>query len=179
MKLALGGMVMHFPGDEEDAASTVTLLMKLAKGMKVNVPDFFGKLDPNAFEDWLTTIEDYFDWFISEDRKVRYFRRKLKGYARAWWGSVKEQLRRTQRAPMSNWGEIKEQLKEKYLPIDYEQIMFEEMLQPRQGSLIVDQCTDRFHELTVRSKVVENEQQTLAHYRTGLRNEFQKEMLIA
>ena len=129
--------------------------MKLAKGMKVNVPDFFEKLDPNAFEDWLTT--DYFDWFfVSEDRKVCYVRMKLKGHARAWWGSVKEQLRRTQRAPMSNWGEIKEQLKEKYLPIDYEQIMFEEMLQPRQGSLIVDQCTDRFHELTVRGKVVEN-----------------------
>ena len=57
--------------------------------------------------------------------------------------------------------------------------MFEEMLQPRQGSLIVDQCTDRFHELTVRSKVVENEQQTLARYHTGLCNELRKEMLIA
>lgn len=74
---------------------------------------------------------------------------------------------------------MKERLKEKYLPIDYEQMMFEEMLQLRQGILTVDQYTDRFHELTVRSKVVENEQQTLARYRTGLRNELRKEMLIA
>jgi hypothetical protein len=34
---------------------------------------------------------------------------------------------------------MKEQLKEKDLPIDYEQMMFEEVLQLRQGSLTVDQ----------------------------------------
>jgi len=57
--------------------------------------------------------------------------------------------------------------------------MFEEMLQHKQGSLSVDQFTDRFHELTVRSKVVETEQQTLARYHTGLRSELRKEMWTA
>ena len=33
-------------------------LDELTKRMRVDVPDFFGKLEPNAFEDWLTTIED-------------------------------------------------------------------------------------------------------------------------
>jgi hypothetical protein len=65
------------------------------------------------------------------------------------------------------------------LPIDYEQMMFKEMLQLRQGSLIVDQYTDRFHELTVRSRIVENDQQTLVRYRKGLRGELYKEMLIS
>ncbi|KAA8530465.1 hypothetical protein F0562_005174 [Nyssa sinensis] len=168
------------------------MLMKVGKRKKtrslrimdlesdVDVPDFYGKLEPNAFEDWLTAIEDYFDWFaVSEDRKVRYVRMKLKGHARAWWGSVEEQLRRTRRPVVSNWEEMKERLKEKYLPIDYEQMMFEEMLQLRQGSLSVDQFTDRFHELTVRSKIVETEQQTLARYRTGLRSELRREMWTA
>ncbi|KAJ0094513.1 hypothetical protein Patl1_15542 [Pistacia atlantica] len=82
-------------------------------------------------------------------------------------------------APVSNWEEMKERLKEKYLPIDYEQMMFEEMLQLRQGTLTIDQYTDRFHELTVCSKVVENEQQTLARYRIGLRNDLRKKMLNA
>ncbi|KAA8521888.1 hypothetical protein F0562_012798 [Nyssa sinensis] len=69
---------------------------ELTKRMKVDVPNFYEKLEPNAFEDWSTTIEDYFDWFaISEDRKVRYVWMKLKGHTRAWWGSVEEQLRCT------------------------------------------------------------------------------------
>jgi hypothetical protein len=77
-------------------------------------------------------IEDYFDWFaISKDMKLCYVWMKLKGHARSWWGSVEEQLRRTRRPTVSNWEEKKEQLKEKYLPIDYEQMMFEEMLQLR------------------------------------------------
>jgi hypothetical protein len=148
--------------------------------MKVDVPDFYGKLEPHAFEDWLTAIEDYFDWFaVSEERKVRYIRMKLKGHARVWWGSVEEQLQRTQRPPISHWEEMKERLKEKYLPIDYEQMMFEEMLQLRQGTLTVEQYTDKFHELTVRSKIIETDQQTLARYRNGLHGELYKEMLIA
>jgi hypothetical protein len=94
---------------------------ELTKRMKIDVPDFHGKLDPHAFEDWLTAIEDYFDWFaVSENRKTRCVRLKLKGHARAWWGNVEEQLRRTQRPAVSDWEEMKEGLKEKYLPIDYE-----------------------------------------------------------
>ena len=80
-------------------------LDELTKQMKVDVPDFFGKLEPNAFEDWLTAIKDYFDWFaVSKDRKVCYVQMKLKGHARAWWGSVEEQLRRTHKPTISNWG---------------------------------------------------------------------------
>jgi len=45
--------------------------------------------------------------------------------------------------------------------------------------LSVDQFTDRFHKLTVRSKIVETEQQTLAWYRTGLRSELRKEIWTA
>ncbi|KAA8521887.1 hypothetical protein F0562_012799 [Nyssa sinensis] len=74
---------------------------------------------------------------------------------------------------------MKERLKEKHLPIDYEQMMFEDMLQLRQGSLSVDQFMDRFHELTIRNKIVETEQQTLARYRTKLRSELCKEMWTA
>ena len=59
---------------------------ELTKRMKVDVLDFYGKLEPHAFEDWLIVIKDYFDWFtISEDRKVRYIRMKLKAHARVWW----------------------------------------------------------------------------------------------
>ena len=57
--------------------------------------------------------------------------------------------------------------------------MFEKMLQLKQGSLSVDQSTDRFHELTAHSKIMETEQQTLARYNTELRNELHKEMWIA
>lgn len=52
------------------------------------------------------------------------------------------------------------------------------MLQLRQGSLTVDQYTYRFHELTVHSRIVETDHQTLAGYHNGL-CELYKKMLIA
>ena len=72
-----------------------------------------------------------------------------------------------------------ERLKEKYLPIDYKQMMFEEMLQLKQGTLIVEQYTNKFHELIIRNRTAETDQQILAQYRNGLRGELYKEMLIA
>ena len=41
---------------------------ELTKRMKVDVPHFYGKMEPHAFENWLIAIKDYFDWFaVSED----------------------------------------------------------------------------------------------------------------
>ena len=74
----------NFHRDHVGHRTTYQPLDELNKRMRVDVPDFFGKLEPNAFEDWLTAIEDYFDWFdVSDDRKVHYVRIKLKGHARA------------------------------------------------------------------------------------------------
>ncbi|KAG6735648.1 hypothetical protein POTOM_061709 [Populus tomentosa] len=48
-------------------------LDELTKKIKVDVLKLFGKLEPNDFKDWLTTIKDYFDWFaVLDDMKVHY-----------------------------------------------------------------------------------------------------------
>ena len=33
------------------------------KKVKVSVHEFDGRMDPNAFSDWLVAIEEYFDWY--------------------------------------------------------------------------------------------------------------------
>lgn len=59
--------------------------------VRVEGIDFHGKLDPYAFQDWITTLEDYFYWFgMIADHKVHFVRMKLKGQARIWWQSVEE-----------------------------------------------------------------------------------------
>jgi len=129
---------------------------ELTRRMKVEVADFYGKLNPEAFFDWITSLEDYFDWFsVPEERKVQFVKLKLKGPARAWWSSVEERLRRTRQAPMAEWEDMKARLEAKYLPIN-EQLIYEDMLQWNQNNrTTVDQYTERFHELTVRSKTNE------------------------
>ena len=68
----------HMQGVHINQGAGYQPIEELTKRMKIDVPDFYGKLEPRAFEDWLTTIKDYFDWFaVLEERKVRYVQMKL------------------------------------------------------------------------------------------------------
>jgi len=69
---------------------------QLSRGIRVDMSDFTRRQDPDVFQDWLVSLEDYFEWFsVPENRKVRFVKLKLKGVARAWWGNIEEQLSRT------------------------------------------------------------------------------------
>lgn len=52
---------------------------------------------------------------------------------------------------------MKLRLQEKYLPIDYEEVLFEELLLLQQGATSVDDYTNKFHELSIYSHVIEME----------------------
>jgi hypothetical protein len=146
--------------------------------VRVDVPDFHGKLEPYAFQDWITSLEDYFDWSgLSLDRRVRFVKMKLKGQARVWWQSVEEHLQRLRQPSISDWGEMKMKLQEKYLPIDDEESLFEELVLLRQGNTSVDDYANKFHELSVRSQVAETRRQTLARFKAGLCEDIRKELL--
>lgn len=68
-------------------------------------------------------------------------------------------------------------LQEKYLPMDYEEILFEELLLLQQGNTTVDDHTSKFHELSVRSRVLETDWQTIACYKAWLKGEIKEELL--
>jgi hypothetical protein len=100
--------------------------------VRADVPDYHGKLEPNAFQDWLTSLEDYFDWSgLSLDRRAKFAKMKFKGQARVWWQSVEERLYRLKQPPITDWDEMKMKLQEKYLPLDYEDSLFEELILSR------------------------------------------------
>lgn len=46
----------------------------------IYVLHFYDKLDLHAFQDWLTSLDDYFEWYgKSANCKVRFMKMKLKG----------------------------------------------------------------------------------------------------
>jgi hypothetical protein len=66
-----------------------------ARCVRVDVPNFHGKLEPDLVQVWIMAVEDYFEWLrLSLDRQVRFVKMKLKNQARVWWHSVEEHLRR-------------------------------------------------------------------------------------
>ena len=96
----------------------------ITKKVRVDVPDFDGRIDPQAFSDWLATLERYFEWYdMPDERKVRFTTMKLVGQAQIWWSGI-EYENQIQGLPTMNWEEMKLCMKRKYLPFYYQYEIF-------------------------------------------------------
>ena len=72
---------------------------------------------------------------------------------------------------------MKLKMQEKFLPMDYEDSVFAELLALKHGSMTTDNYTHRFHELTVRNRLIETEWQSLTRYKAGLRDDISRELI--
>ncbi|CAB4263480.1 unnamed protein product [Prunus armeniaca] len=64
--------------------------------MKVDLPEFERKMQPDDFVDWLNTVERIFDYKeVSDEKKVKIVAIKLKSNASAWWEQLKTRRDRT------------------------------------------------------------------------------------
>ena len=134
--------------------------------MDVDVLDFYGCMDVKVFTDWITTLEDYFEWYnMDEGKRVPFVRLKMKGATHVWWWISDERNANHWRPPISRWEETKEKLEDKYLPFDYVDSLFDQPVDCRQGTSIVDDFTERFHDRMVRCKVFDTNCHAICRYK--------------
>uniref|UniRef100_A0A2N9IIC5 Reverse transcriptase n=1 Tax=Fagus sylvatica TaxID=28930 RepID=A0A2N9IIC5_FAGSY len=127
--------------------------------MKVDIPDFEGKMQPDDFIDWLTTVERIFDFKdVPENRKVKVVAIKLRKHASIWWEHLKRQREREGREHITTWAKMKRELKRKYLPDHYKQDAFMKFHNFKQRELSVEEYTTEFDHLMIRCDVVEKQQ---------------------
>ena len=105
----------------------------MTKKVRLEVAEFYEKLNPTAFLDCIMSMEDYFDWYaLPENRKVHFLKAKLKGAARLWWYNIENQLHKMDQPPIDIWDEKKLKMKEHFLPTDYEQLMYTKLFALKQ-----------------------------------------------
>ena len=158
--------------DAGDIAGDIT------KKVRIEVPDFEGKVDATQFVDWLVAIEEYFDWYdMMDDRRVRFSKMKLVGLAKIWWTGVEGDIRRMGLPPISMWEEMKAKLREKYMPTNYYDKLCDQLINLRQNNMSVAEHMHKYDELKTRSHRVEDSRQTLARCKAGLKPEIKRELL--
>lgn len=62
--------------------------------MKADAPNIDGRLDPKVFLDWLSDMDNYFEWYdMSRGQQVWFAEMKLVD-ARLFWTNIEYQLER-------------------------------------------------------------------------------------
>ena len=76
--------------------------------IKVKIPTFQGRNDPEAYLEWEKRMEMVFDCHnYSEIKKVKLAAIEFTDYAIVWWDQLLKDRRRNQERPVETWDEMK------------------------------------------------------------------------
>jgi len=93
--------------------------------VKLKIPAFKGKTDPEAYLDWKKKVEMVFDIHrYSEEKKVKLAVVEFTDYAMVWWERLVVERRRNKERPVSTWEELKTIMKKRYVPKHYYRELF-------------------------------------------------------
>jgi hypothetical protein len=95
---------------------------------RLELPEFHGRLNPEEFVDWLSTVERVFEYYgVPEDRQVKLVGIKLKGQASAWWEQIQVHQLRRGKPKVHAWIKMKKKLSNHFLPYSYTQQLYQSL----------------------------------------------------
>ena len=97
--------------------------------------------------------------YVPEEKHVKFVAYKLKGAA-TWWDLLQIIRRRQDKLLVMIWQCMKQLLQSRFLPPDYQHILYNQFEQCRQGTRIVVVYAEEFYHLSSRCDLSLTEQQT-------------------
>ncbi|KAF5208382.1 hypothetical protein FRX31_002031 [Thalictrum thalictroides] len=125
-------------------------------------------------------VEKFFEYMnIPEAKKTSLVDNKLTGSANAWWDSITEARRKDGKLPICDWNQMKKYLCRRFLPSNYEVLLYDQLRNLKQGNRSVSEYLNDFYRLTARNGVKETELQQLSRFIGGLRFAIQDKMSMS
>ena len=106
---------------------------------------------------------------IADDKQVCLVAYKLKRGASAWWDRVQLNRTRERKLPIQSWRRMKRLMADWFLPPDYQQELFRQYRDCRQGTRTVNEYMKEFDRLVNRNDLEETEDQRISRFIDGLR----------
>ncbi|GJS42727.1 RNA-directed DNA polymerase, partial [Tanacetum coccineum] len=119
--------------------------------IKVDIPEYDGKLDPDEFVEWLRTVECAFDYKeTTEENKVKIVAMKLRKYASTWWANTCTKRERLGKKKVKDWPKMKRLMKQKFLPSYYIQASFSQLHHLKQNQRPAEEYSREFEYLLMK-----------------------------
>ncbi|CAN0908819.1 hypothetical protein LINGRAHAP2_LOCUS25484 [Linum grandiflorum] len=117
--------------------------------VKANIPLFYGTMRVDEFLDWQIDVDRFFDIMgVPENKQVKMVANRLKSIAAVWWDKLVFQRQCQRKAPIKTWRRMKQLMLERFLPNDYEKILYKMYVDCVQGRMSVTEYTTEFLRLT-------------------------------
>ncbi|XP_074314128.1 uncharacterized protein LOC141649334 [Silene latifolia] len=139
------------------------------RGLKLDIPDFDGEMDPEKFLDWVRQAERVFEYKEYDDKKqFKVAIMKLTKYASLWYENLKKQRKKEGKDKIKFWIKLKKHLMRRFLPRDYEQDNYLKLQYLEQGSMSVTDYIKEFEKMLIVCYLEEKEELRVARFIKGL-----------
>jgi hypothetical protein len=141
-------------------------------GIKMKIPSFQGRSDPEAYLEWEKKMEFVFDCHnYSETKKVKLAVIEFSEYAVTWWDQLVINRRRNRERPIDTWEEMKVVMRKRFIPSYYYRELYKKLQGLRQGSQSVEDYYKEMEIAMIRANVEEDREATMARFLLGLNRE--------
>jgi hypothetical protein len=97
-------------------------------GIKIKIPSFQGRSDPEAYLEWEKKMEFVFDCHnYSEKKKVKVAVIEFSEYAITWWDKLVINRRRNRKCPIDTWEEMKVVMRKRFVPSYYYRELYKKL----------------------------------------------------
>ncbi|CAN0917643.1 hypothetical protein LINGRAHAP2_LOCUS30429 [Linum grandiflorum] len=117
--------------------------------VKANIPLFYGTMRVDEILDWQIDVDRFFDIMgVPENKQVKMVAIRFKSIAALWWDKLVFHRQCQRKAPIKTWRRMKQLMLERFLPNDYEKILYKMYVNCVQGRMNVTEYTTEFLRLT-------------------------------
>ncbi|KAH9792722.1 hypothetical protein KPL71_004248 [Citrus sinensis] len=136
--------------------------------IKLKIPSFQGKNDPEAYLEWEKKVELVFDCHnYSEEKKVKLTTVEFTDYAIIWWDQLVLSRRRNRERPINTWEEMKAIMRRRFVPSHYYRELHQRLQSLTQGSRSVEDYRKEMEIIMIRANIKEEREATMARFLHG------------
>ena len=108
--------------------------------IKMKIPSFQGKNDPEAYLEWERKVELVFYCHnYSENKKVKVVVIEFSDYAIVWWDQLVLNKRRNKEPTMETWEEMQRVMRKRFVSTCYYEELYNKLQNLRQGNRSVEE----------------------------------------
>ena len=145
--------------------------------IKINIPPFMGKSDPEAYLEWEEKMEMIFDYHnYSEGKKVKLAAMEFGHYALQWWTNEQNTWMRVGDDLISTWRQMKGAMRKRFVLSHYHRLLQPRLQYLSQGSKSVEDYYKEMEMLMMRLNMNEDREATMARFLGGLNRDIANQL---